>query len=78
MRALVKSRAEPGLWLEDVPEPEHGINDVLIKVPARSGARPAFREADRTEVPVRDQVQGLGHLGEEHAVSSRSPSRRAP
>jgi threonine 3-dehydrogenase len=28
----VKSRAEPGLWLEDVPEPEHGINDVLIRV----------------------------------------------
>ena len=32
MRALVKSRAEPGLWLEDVPEPEIGINDVLIRV----------------------------------------------
>jgi threonine 3-dehydrogenase len=32
MRALRKSRAEPGLWLEDVPEPEHGINDVLIRV----------------------------------------------
>jgi threonine 3-dehydrogenase len=32
MRALVKSRPEPGLWLEDVPEPEHGINDVLIRV----------------------------------------------
>src|SRR5690348_9875461 len=32
MRALVKSRAEPGLWLEDVREPEHGINDVLIRV----------------------------------------------
>jgi len=32
MRALVKSRAEPGLWLEDVSEPEHGINDVLIRV----------------------------------------------
>ena len=32
MRALVKSRAEPGLWLEDVPEPDHGINDVLIRV----------------------------------------------
>jgi threonine 3-dehydrogenase len=32
MRALVKSRAEPGLWLEEVPEPEHGINDVLIRV----------------------------------------------
>ena len=32
MRALVKSRPEPGLWLEDVPVPEIGINDVLIKV----------------------------------------------
>jgi threonine 3-dehydrogenase len=32
MRALVKARPEPGLWLEDVPEPEVGINDVLIRV----------------------------------------------
>jgi len=32
VRALVKSRAEPGLWLEDVPEPAVGINDVLIRV----------------------------------------------
>lgn len=32
MKALVKSKAEPGLWLEDVPVPEPGINDVLIQV----------------------------------------------
>ncbi len=32
MKALVKSRAEPGLWLADVPMPEVGVNDVLIKV----------------------------------------------
>ncbi|MEZ5344295.1 MAG: L-threonine 3-dehydrogenase [Pyrinomonadaceae bacterium] len=32
MKAIVKSRAEKGLWLEDVPEPEIGINDVLIRV----------------------------------------------
>ncbi len=32
MKALVKSRPEPGLWLEDVPVPEIGINDVLIRV----------------------------------------------
>ena len=32
MKALVKARAEEGLWLEDVPEPEVGINDVLIRV----------------------------------------------
>jgi threonine 3-dehydrogenase len=32
MKALVKSRAERGLWLEEVPEPEIGINDVLVRV----------------------------------------------
>jgi threonine 3-dehydrogenase len=32
MNALVKARAEEGLWLEDLPEPEVGINDVLIRV----------------------------------------------
>jgi threonine 3-dehydrogenase len=32
MKALVKRRAEPGLCLEDVPAPETGINDVLIRV----------------------------------------------
>ncbi|MHB8655630.1 MAG: L-threonine 3-dehydrogenase [Terriglobia bacterium] len=32
MKALVKSRAEPGLWLEDAAEPKFGINDVLIRV----------------------------------------------
>ena len=32
MKALVKSRPERGLWLEDVPEPEVGINDVKIRV----------------------------------------------
>ena len=32
MKALVKSRAGIGLWLEDVPEPSVGINDVKIRV----------------------------------------------
>src|ERR1700760_2869121 len=32
MKALVKSRSEEGLWLEDVPVPTIGINDVLIRV----------------------------------------------
>lgn len=32
MKALVKSRSERGLWLEEVPEPEVGINDVKIRV----------------------------------------------
>jgi threonine 3-dehydrogenase len=32
MKALVKRESEHGLWLEDVPDPKIGINDVLIKV----------------------------------------------
>lgn len=32
MKALVKAKSEPGLWLEEVPRPEMGINDVLIRV----------------------------------------------
>ena len=32
MKALVKSQAAQGLWLEDIPEPGIGINDVLIRV----------------------------------------------
>jgi len=32
MKALVKRNAERGLWLEDVPAPVMGINDVLIRV----------------------------------------------
>src|SRR5262245_11652861 len=32
MQALVKARPEPGLWFQEVPVPEYGINDVLIRV----------------------------------------------
>ena len=32
MKALVKKESRPGLWLQEVPEPVVGINDVLIRV----------------------------------------------
>ncbi len=32
MKALVKKYSKPGLWLEEQPIPQIGINDVLIKV----------------------------------------------
>ncbi|WP_435130627.1 L-threonine 3-dehydrogenase [Actinacidiphila sp. bgisy144] len=32
MKALVKAKAEPGLWLTDVPEPVLGAGEVLIRV----------------------------------------------
>ena len=32
MRALVKAKAEPGIWMQDIPRPQPGHNDVLIKI----------------------------------------------
>jgi threonine 3-dehydrogenase len=32
MKALVKSKPEPGVWMQEVPIPEIGVNDVLIKI----------------------------------------------
>lgn len=32
MKALVKNQAQPGLWLQDMPEPTLGLNDVMIRV----------------------------------------------
>jgi len=32
MKAIVKKKPEPGLWIDEVPVPEVGINDVLIKI----------------------------------------------
>ncbi|HVO98227.1 MAG TPA: L-threonine 3-dehydrogenase [Bryobacteraceae bacterium] len=32
MKALVKAKREPGLWLEDIEAPKPGINDVMIRV----------------------------------------------
>lgn len=32
MKALVKTQATEGIWMEDVPEPEMGVNDLLIQI----------------------------------------------
>jgi threonine 3-dehydrogenase len=32
MKSLVKKYAEPGIWMDEVPIPEYGPNDVLIKI----------------------------------------------
>jgi threonine 3-dehydrogenase len=32
IRAVVKAERDPGLWLQDVPVPEVGGDDVLIRV----------------------------------------------
>ena len=90
MNALVKLHAEPGLWLADVPEPECGINDVLIRV-LRTGIcgtdlhiRNWDAWASRT-IPV-PMVIGHEFVGEVVSVGSNVPdfhpgevvSRRGP
>lgn len=32
MKALVKAKPEVGIWMQDVPEPDYGPNDLLIKL----------------------------------------------
>ena len=32
MKALVKLRPEKGIWMQDIPIPAYGVNDVLIKI----------------------------------------------
>ncbi len=74
MKALVKRKAEPGLWLEDVPRPEIGINDVLIKVD-RTGICGTdvhiykWDEWARKTIPV-PMVVGHEFVGEIVAVGS--------
>src|SRR6266849_7042244 len=74
MKALVKSKAEPGLWLEEVPEPEVGVNDVLIRVD-RTGICGTdvhiykWDEWARKTIPV-PMVVGHEFVGEIVAVGS--------
>lgn len=32
MKSLIKAKREPGIWMEEIPLPEYGVNDVLIKI----------------------------------------------
>src|SRR5438105_387886 len=74
MKALVKRNAEPGLWLEDVPRPEIGVNDVLIRVD-RTGICGTdlhiykWDEWARKTIPV-PMVVGHEFVGEVVAVGS--------
>ncbi|AHE66551.1 hypothetical protein Loa_00995 [Legionella oakridgensis ATCC 33761 = DSM 21215] len=42
MKSLVKAKREPGIWMEDVPVPEYGVNDVLIKIKKPPSVVPTF------------------------------------
>ena len=84
MKALVKSKAEPGLWMEEVPEPDFGPNDLLIKLrkTAICGTDIHIYKWDdwaRNNVPVPlvighefvGEVVDMGHLVKGYAVGDR-------
>lgn len=63
MRALVKAKPEPGLWLENIPVPAVGPNDVLIKIKKSSICGTdlhieAWDEWARSTIPV---PMAVGH-----------------
>jgi threonine 3-dehydrogenase len=74
LKALVKNQPAPGLWLEEIPEPTIGINDVLIRVTHTGicGTDVHIYKWDdwaRTTIPV---PMAIGHefVGEIVAVGS--------
>jgi threonine 3-dehydrogenase len=74
MRALVKAKAEPGLWMQDVPMPEPGDGDVLIRVHKTSicGTDQHIRNWDawaQATIPV-PMVVGHEFTGEIAAVGT--------
>jgi threonine 3-dehydrogenase len=76
MKALVKARREPGLWMEEIPVPEIGPNDVLIRV-KKTGICGTdlhiyrWNEWSQRTIPV---PMAIGHecAGEVHAVGSHA------
>ena len=84
MKALVKARAEPGIWMDEVPVPEPGPTEVLIRVRKTSicGTDVHIHEWDAwsaATVPV-PMVVGHEFVGEiaavGEAVSRYAPGRR--
>jgi threonine 3-dehydrogenase len=74
MKALVKSRREPGLWLEELPVPEIGPNDVLVRV-KKTGICGTDLHIYRWDEWSQRTIQvpmAIGHecAGEVHAVGS--------
>ncbi|HHY49017.1 MAG TPA: L-threonine 3-dehydrogenase [Alphaproteobacteria bacterium] len=74
MKALVKARPEPGIWMEDRPVPEIGPDDVLVKV-HKTGICGTdvhiynWDEWARKTVPV-PMITGHEYAGEIAAVGS--------
>jgi len=74
MKALVKKSKEPGIWLEEVPVPEIGVNDVLIKIHKTSICGTDIHiynwdEWAQKTIPV-PMVTGHEYVGEVSAIGS--------
>ena len=74
MKALVKKSAEPGIWMKEVPVPEIGVNDVLIKIHKTSICGTDIHiynwdEWAQKTIPV-PMVTGHEYVGEVAAIGS--------
>ena len=76
MKALVKAKAEPGIWMEEIPEPKVGPNDVLIKIDktAICRLRPTQRHQGQARPPDAARHQALGRRA---SAGERQCRRRA-
>lgn len=67
MKALSKLKAEEGIWMTDVPVPELGHNDLLIKIRKQPSAGLTFTSitgmSGRKTIPV-PMVVGHEYVGE--------------
>ena len=61
MKALVKSHAEEGLWMERVPVPEPGPDEVLIKVQKICDLRDGCAYLEMGRMVRQDRADPNGH-----------------
>ena len=77
MKALVKRSREPGLWLEDVPVPEFGINDVLIKIRQDGHLRHRRAHLELGRLGAEDHPRADGHRPRVRRHDRRGRQQRA-
>ena len=77
MRALVKAKREVGIWMQDVPKPVIGPNDVLVKVRKTAICKTAVYPVCWDIVGEARIGGGNSHAGGSHA-GGRSAGSRGP
>src|SRR6185312_3409306 len=72
MKALVKRKPEQGIWMEEVPVPEVGPNEVLIKLEKTAICGTVEIGPGVTGYKVGDRVSAEGHIVCGHCRNCRA------